>query len=81
MVGTGSPGERIRVVRKAPGDGVVLRSSALLDERADGDWEPRLRTPLEWDSVTFIRSGHVRLTEDPVFVDNALYFLLEEPRA
>ena len=81
MVGSGSPGGRIRVIRKAPGDGVVLRSSALLDERGDDDWEPRLRTPLRWDSVTFIRSGHVRLTEDPVFVDNALYFLLEGPRA
>ncbi len=81
MVGTGSPGERIRVVRKGPGDGVVLRSSALLDERADDDWEPRLRSSLAWDRVTFIRSSHLRLTEDPVFVDNALFFLLEDPRA
>ncbi len=80
MVGTGSPGERIRVVRKGPGDGVVLRSSALLDERSDDDWEPRLRSLHDWDRVTFIRSGHLRLPEDPVFVDNALFFLLEEPR-
>ncbi len=80
MVATGSPGEGIRVVRKGPGDGVVLRSSALLDERGDEHWEPRLRSSLDWDRVTFIRSSHIRLTEDPVFVDNALYFLLEDPR-
>ncbi|MDJ0848526.1 MAG: hypothetical protein QNK04_09130 [Myxococcota bacterium] len=80
MVATGSPGERIRVVRKGPGDGVVLRSSALLDERADKNWEPRLRSSLDWDRVTFIRSSHLRLTEDPVFIDNALFFLLEDPR-
>ena len=80
MVATGRPGERIRIIRRAPGDGVVLRSSALLDERSDDDWEPRLRTSLEWNSVTFIRSGHVRLTEDPIFIDNALFFLLEQPR-
>ncbi|MDJ0864868.1 MAG: hypothetical protein QNK03_02090 [Myxococcota bacterium] len=82
MTGTGVAGDgRIRVVRKAPGDGVVLRSSALLDDRVGGDWEPRLRTPLQWNGVTFIRSDHMKLIDDPVFIDNALFFLLEQPRA
>ncbi len=81
MTGTGTPGGgRIRVIRKGPGDGVVLRSSALLDERTGEFWEPRLRSPGDWGGVTFIRSDHMGLMDDPVFVDNALFFLLEAPR-
>ena len=75
-----SAGERrVRVVRHDSGDGIVLRSSALLDERLGADWQPRLRSPLRWDSVMFLPASHMRITRDPIFIDNALYLLLEQP--
>ena len=68
-----------KVVDYHPGDGAVLRSSALLDERVGGEWSPRLVTPVKWSHVTFLFQDHIGLTQDPVFVDNILYLLLEEP--
>lgn len=68
------------VVRRSPGDGSVLRSSALLDERVAGAWAPKLTSPIHWHSVTFLFDDHIGLTKDPIFTDNVLYFLLEEPR-
>lgn len=66
----------------APGDGRVLRSSALMDERvAPGTWHPTLRSPIAWDQVTFLFEEHVELTADPAFTDNLLYTLLERPRS
>jgi hypothetical protein len=63
----------------APGDGTVLRSSALMDERVGGDWAPTLRSPIEWSQVTFLFESHVEMTADPMFTDNLLYHLLVEP--
>jgi hypothetical protein len=64
----------------APGDGTVLRSSALLDERIGGEWHPRLVSPVWWGHVTFLFTDHLGLTRDPAFTDNVLYLLLEDPR-
>ena len=64
---------------KLPGDGVVLRSSALMDERLDGNWQVTTKTPIDWSNVTFIFSDHLGLTKDPTFTDNLLYLLLEKP--
>ena len=36
------------------GDGTVLRSSVLLDERVGNEWEPRLITPLDFHSTLFL---------------------------
>ncbi|MEQ9461191.1 MAG: hypothetical protein RIG82_09595 [Phycisphaeraceae bacterium] len=69
----------LRVHRSYQGDGTVLRSSALMDERVGGEWSPRLRSPIDWTSVTFLFSDHLGLTKSPEFVDNVLYTLLEEP--
>jgi len=44
----------IEVIEKAPGDGTVLRSSALLDERVGRDVKGRLDTPLR------VRAGSLR---------------------
>ncbi len=78
---TGARGtQKLEFVRYAPGDGTVLRSSALLDERVGGEWSPRLVSPLQWDSVMFLPSSHMGLTRDPVFINNVLYLLLERPR-
>ncbi len=67
-------------MEKGPGDGVVLRSSALLDERPAGKPMGRLVSPIHWDQVFFVFAGHVELTRVPVFTDNLLFILLESPK-
>ena len=63
-----------------PGDGVVPRSSALLDQRVGGTWQPTLVTPIDFRSVLFLPEDHLGLTRNDVFRDNVLYWLLEDPR-
>lgn len=75
---------KLRVVEETPGDGVVPRYSALMDEREDGNadtWSPRLRSPIDFDSVVILPYEHINLTQSKVFIDNLLYWLLVEPRA
>lgn len=71
---------RLNVIKQLPGDGSVTRGSALLDERIGGEWEATLRSPIDWSAVTFLFTDHLGLTKDPVFTDNVLYYLLEQPR-
>lgn len=71
---------RLKIVSHAPGDGVVLRRSALMDERNEKMLGSRLTSPVHWSQVLFIFSDHLGMTMDPAFVDNILYFLLESPR-
>jgi len=66
--------------RVGPGDGTVLRSSALQDERAGGTWRPVLASPIAWKSVLFFFEDHLGLTRSPAFIDNLLFLLLEDPR-
>ena len=73
-------GGEVRVVETAPGDGTVLRSSAMLDERTARRIETRLQSPIPWTQVLFLFSDHLELTQNPEFTDNLLYFLLESPR-
>ncbi len=70
----------LRVRDRAPGDGRVLRSSALLDERAGNPWKPALDSPVHWSHVMFLFTDHLSMTHDPAFTDNLLYLLLEDPR-
>lgn len=70
----------LRTLETGPGDGSVLRSSALMDERVGGTWSRTLNSPVRWRRVTFLFEDHLGLTQDPVFADNVLYQLLEEPR-
>ena len=74
------PDGQITIIEHAPGDGVVLRKSALMDEREEKKLGNRLSSPIGWDQVLFIFSDHLGMTKDPAFVDNILYFLLESPR-
>lgn len=60
------------------GDGVVLRTSALADERAGGEYQPQLGTPISFDQVMFLFNDHLNMTKDPIFSDNVLFKLLEE---
>lgn len=70
----------VEVFEEAPGDGTVTRSSALMDERAGGDWSPRLVSPIKWKHALMIFSQHREMTSAPAFVDNLLFILLEKPR-
>ena len=70
----------IKVIKKAAGDGTVLRSSALMDERLSGEWAPALVSPIKWTQVLFVFTEHLKMTKDPAFTDNMLYMLLEHPR-
>ena len=71
---------RLEVTEKAPGDGTVLRSSALMDERTRQSWLPKLVSPIPWRQVFFLFTDHIGLTRDASFTDNVLYLLLEDPR-
>ena len=71
---------RLRGLKREPGDSTVLRSSAVMDERMDGNWSPALRSPIRWSSVHFLFTDHLGTTRDPAFADNVLFILLETPR-
>ena len=70
----------LTIVATGPGDGKVLRSSALMDERMDGSWSPYLHSPVNWQGVLFLPQAHLELTKGAVFTDNLLFWLLEDPR-
>ena len=70
---------KIKAIEKAPGDGSVLRSSALMDERIGNEWTPKLVTPIKWSNVMFLFTDHLGMTKDPEFTDNVLFLLLEKP--
>jgi hypothetical protein len=62
-----------------PGDGTVLRSSALMDERVGQTWGPMLVSPIRWTSAHFVFTDHLGMTKDAAFSDNVLHLLLEVP--
>jgi len=70
---------RLRTLEKHPGDGTVVRTSALMDERVGSGYAAGLRSPIAWDRVQFISDDHLGLTRSPDFVNNLLYMLLEDP--
>ncbi|MEL6328595.1 MAG: hypothetical protein AAFR38_02955 [Planctomycetota bacterium] len=69
----------VEPVEYGPGDRTVLRTSVLLDEREDGDWTGRLRTPLSWRSLTFLTGTHQGVLQHPAFLDRVLFLLLDAP--
>jgi len=67
----------------SPGDGTVLRSSALADERVGSSSTqstPRLKSPIDFHRVIFLPKEHLDLTNSPTFTDNLLYQILVEPK-
>lgn len=74
-----SENKNISVVAYDHGDGTVLRSSTLMDERVKGRDESMLVSPIKWASVTFIPTDHMMLTCHPTFINNALFQILEDP--
>lgn len=71
----------LAVIDRQPGDGTVLRSSAVLDERVGRAWQPYVVSPLDLRTTMFLPEEHLALTRSPVFRDNVLYWLLEAPRS
>ncbi len=80
LVSVSSSDGRVEVIEHGPGDGTVLRSSALLDERVAEGWTPWLKSPVDWSHVLFLPHDHLGLTRSATFRDNVLYWLLEAPR-
>lgn len=63
-----------------PGDGKVLSSSAMYDERAgQKTWLPFFYSPIDWDSIIQLRAAHMGITTDPAFKDNILFLLNSMP--
>jgi hypothetical protein len=71
---------KVSVREHGPGDGTVLRTSAVLDERVGSAWARGLASPVAWSSITFLFSDHLALTQDLGFTDNLLFRLLDSPR-
>lgn len=67
---------RLKIIKEMPGDGKVPAISAIYDKRAEGNWRPYVKSPIHWDTVTFLFAAHMGITRDPVFVSNMLYVLL-----
>lgn len=71
---------RLSVLESGPGDGAVLRTSALLDERSADRWTPALQSPLRFNATLLLDGDHLGITRSSSFSDNVLYWLLEAPR-
>ncbi len=75
--------ERVETVSRAAGDGTVLRSSALMDERLAllPSQRPMLpvQSPIDFTGVMFLFQDHIGITRSPEFTDNVLFLLLESP--
>jgi hypothetical protein len=66
----------LRVIEFDSGDGKVLRSSALFDERQGKRmWIPFFVSPIAWNGVINVRSAHMGIAATPCFEDNILYLL------
>jgi hypothetical protein len=62
-----------------PGDATVTRRSALADLRPRSEGQDWLRAAVAWDGVTFLPDDHIGLTKNPIFTDNVLFYLLQQP--
>ncbi len=50
---------RVSLAEWAPGDGTVLRSSAMMDERLAKPWTPQLQSPITWRGIYFLFTDHL----------------------
>jgi hypothetical protein len=72
---------RITPVHMDPGDGLVLRDSALMDFRQGVEPRaPNVMTPMDIKRALFLPREHLEITRDPTFRNNILYWLLDEAR-
>ena len=69
-----------KIIASGFGDDTVLRSSALADERMTGIWKPRVQSPIDFQTILFLPYNHLELTQNAIFRDNVLFWLLEDAR-
>ena len=62
------------------GDETVLRASTLADERMTGDWKPQVQSPIDFRTIFFLPYNHLELTQNKIFRDNVLFWLLDDQR-
>lgn len=74
-----SEARKVTLLNDEEGDGVVLRASALSDERQGGYNRTGPRRPIKYRTVLLLPGEHVSITHNPVFVDNLLYWLMDGP--
>lgn len=66
----------LKVIEYGPGDGKVLESSAMYDEReGQKTWVPFFYSPIVWSNIIQLRAAHMGITTDPAFKDNILFLL------
>ena len=63
------------------GDGKVLATSAVMDERDGRKWVPFAHTPIDWNAIMFLKAAHMGITESYSFADNVTFYLLSFPSA
>ncbi len=80
LIGASRDGKPAQIIANGDGDGTVLRTSVLNDQRRDEDWRPGIRSPLDYDQVLFLPETHTKLTSNTTFTDNILFWLLEDRR-
>ena len=76
----GPNGGALEVPGQEEGDGVVLRASALLDERQGSVTKRGKRRPIGYRTTLLLPGEHLEITHNPVFADNLLHWLLGSPR-
>ena len=66
----------IKIVEYGAGDGKVLTSSALWDNRGNSYNNDRfLTSPINWSSTMLLRAAHMGIMTTPGFEDNLLFLL------
>lgn len=74
-----SVSQKLKVIKRAPGDGKVLASSARFDERAGRKWTPYPVSPIKWDIVVNVQGAHMGIMDNYSFIDNLSFYLLAFP--
>lgn len=71
---------KLKATQFGSGDGKVLKTSAMFDERAGArTWLPFFFSPIAWRTIIQLRAAHMGLTTVPAFKDNVLFLLSSIP--
>ncbi len=70
---------KIKKIIYDAGDGKVLATSAVMDERDGRAWLPFAHSPIDWNNVMFLRAAHMGLTESYSFANNVTFYLMSQP--
>lgn len=71
---------KLKMLQQGPGDGVVLRRNALLEEQLPTQQQTWMESPIAWSRISFYVQEHAKLVRDTSILNNLLFTLLEEPR-